>query len=194
MSGVWLYLAIGLGLLLAMLLMREWRDRRNRASDLLRALQAPKSRRQWLVDKVLVPSVAGLVVVFAWPLVLVWAAWEWWSDKRSERTQKMRKEAAVFRIRTEDLLRAFSIDEVEQSERIRDPMGAVPDVPFGHLHAVWLKFLQQRPEGAELWSFACDWTTEWGTAYARRGYVWVKNQEHMPWILTSHVRKEQLHA
>lgn len=127
----------------------------------------------------------------AWPAVGVWAARELWMDRQREQERIRRQEEGVFRIRSGDLLHATTIAEVEKTERMRDPLGAVPEVPFGHLHAVWREFLQKRPHDAELWTFACDWTTEWGAVFARRGYVWVKDQSCTPWILTSHTPKEQ---
>lgn len=191
MSGWWIYLAIGVGFLMLMLLLAQWRGGTHRTSDLMRALQAPKTRREWFADKLLAPGLACIATVFAWPVVLVWAAKEVWTDKREERRRLKREQDGVFRIRPENLQRTTTVEEVEETERVHDPLGAVPSEPFGHLHPAWLDFLQQRPEGAQLWTFACDWTTEWGTVFARRGYVWVADQVCAPWVLTSHQSKEE---
>ena len=191
MSVWWIYIGIGLGLLMLILLVGRWRGGSNRSSDLRRALQAPKTRKEWFIDKLLVPGLACIAAVFAWPVLLVWGAKEIWTDKREEKRRLKRKQDAIFRIRPENLLRATTVEEVEETERIHDPLAAVSSDPFGHLNPAWLKFLEQRPEGAQLWTFACDWTTEWGTVFARRGYVWVADQVCAPWILTSHQSKEE---
>ncbi|WP_194945583.1 hypothetical protein [Limnohabitans sp. DM1] len=47
----------------------------------------------------------------------------------------------------------------------------MPDLSLGHLHGVWQVFAAQRPPNAELWTFARDWTSEWGTTFARQGSV-----------------------
>jgi hypothetical protein len=67
----------------------------------------------------------------------------------------------------------------------------VPDVPFGHLNAVWQAFVAERPPKAELWSFACDWTSDWDVTFARQGYVWVQGDERSPWMLTRDVLRQE---
>ncbi len=69
-------------------------------------------------------------------------------------------------------------------------MSAVPDLPFGHLNAAWQAFVDKRPPKAVLCTFACDWTTEWGTTFARQGYVLVQGDECAPWMLTRDALKE----
>jgi hypothetical protein len=46
----------------------------------------------------------------------------------------------VFEVRPDNLLRRTSIDAVEANERVHDPLAAVPDLPFGHLHMIWEAF------------------------------------------------------
>ncbi len=67
---------------------------------------------------------------------------------------------------------------------VKDPLNAVPDLPFGHLNAAWTDFVSKRPADAVLWSFAYDWTSECGTLFSRRGYVWVLGDALSPWMLT----------
>lgn len=43
---------------------------------------------------------------------------------------------------------------VEAWERVDDPLGAVPRVPFGHLNSVWRSLKAAMQPGDELWSFA----------------------------------------
>lgn len=90
----------------------------------------------------------------------------------------------MFRVRPEDLTGQTTIAEVETSNFIKDPLGAVPELPFGHLNAVWTDFVASRPADAKLWTFACNWTSEWRTQYSRNGYVWVVGGTLSPWMLT----------
>lgn len=58
---------------------------------------------------------------------------------------------------------------------VSDPLGAVPQVPFGHLHGAWRRFLQANwTDGAQLWSFATVWETPQGSREQRSGYVIVR--------------------
>ena len=34
----------------------------------------------------------------------------------------------------------MTVAEIEQANRVIDPLGAAPNLPFGHLHAVWVEF------------------------------------------------------
>ena len=37
-------------------------------------------------------------------------------------------------------MREMTFAEIEQANRVMDPLGAAPHLPFGHLHAVWVEF------------------------------------------------------
>lgn len=182
-----LYLCAGVVVWVALLLL-HWRDSRSRQSSLLLAsLQKPLSRREVFLEKVLVPVLASVAAVLGWPLAL-WFAWQ---SRQEGRRRIKRQEDAVFAIRQADLLSHTQVAEVESMARVHDPLSAVPDLPFGHLNAAWQAFVDQRPPNAELWTFACDWTSEWGTTFARQGYVWVHGDECAPWMLTRDALKEE---
>lgn len=193
MSAWFIYASIGACLLAAMLLISKLHDTRRgtMSSELARAMFGPESRWEWLTNKVLVPAMAVLAVVFAWPLVSVWAIKELFAELRDSKERRRRHEEGIFRIRPEHLVRFTSVPEVELTEVIVDPLGAAPNKPFGHLYSAWAEFLKNRPQDAKLWAFANDWKTEWGSVFARRGYVWVKGQDCAPWLLTGHVAKEK---
>ena len=55
----------------------------------------------------------------------------------------------------EYLVRKVSLIEAEQENRITDPLGLTPNLPFGHLNAAWGKFLAEFGLEAEneLWFF-----------------------------------------
>ena len=180
MMWLGLYLCMG-AVVLAVMLFMNWRDGRDRQSSVLQAsLRKPKSRREMFLEKVLASVLGSVVAVLGWPWALGFA----WQSRREDRQRAQRKTDAVFKVRRKDLGRHTKVAEVEALARVHDPLSAVPDVPFGHLNAVWQTFVDQRPPNAELWSFACDWTSEWNATYARQGYVWVQGDERSPWMLT----------
>lgn len=54
----------------------------------------------------------------------------------------------------DELQERLTVREIEAREMIRDPLNAVPDLPFGHLNAAWRRFLDDQVEYDELWSFS----------------------------------------
>ena len=83
-----------------------------------------------------------------------------------------------------DLREQLLVEEIEERERVSDPQGAVPELPFGHLHPAWLAFLEQRGAADALWSFSTHWTTPWGREELREGYVIVREGAIGPHFLT----------
>ena len=115
--------------------------------------------------------IAGLLVIAAWPVALGFVA----KGSLSEAREKKRRAEKAFRIKTEDLVTQLSVAELEQLERVTDPLGAVPDVPFGHLHPAWKKFRDELSPNDELWSFATTWAADWGGQQRTTGYVAINN-------------------
>jgi hypothetical protein len=187
MMWLGLYLCVG-GVVLACMLLMNWRDGRGRQSrELLASLRKPLSRREVFLQKFVAPVLTCVAAVLGWP----WALWFAWKSRREGIQRDQRKADAVFRVRPQDLGRQTQVAEVEVLARVHDPLSAVPDVPFGHLNAAWQAFVAERPPNAELWSFACDWTSDWGVTFARQGYVWVQGDECSPWMLTRDVLRQE---
>jgi hypothetical protein len=185
MIWLWIYLAGGV-VLLVVLYGTHLRERqKNATSQLLESMRGSLSTKDMLLEKVITPALACVLVVFAWPVALVYAL----KSRREARFEQQRREDAVFRVRAKDLLGQTTVPDVEALTHIIDPMGAVPDLPFGHLHGVWRAFLDQRPPGTELWAFSCDHNSEWGHVTAREGYVWVLGEVRAPWIVTREISK-----
>jgi hypothetical protein len=59
-----------------------------------------------------------------------------------------------FSVLTEHLLAPFCVDEIEERERIVDPLNAVPNLPFGHLNPAWRKFVDNLSDKDEIWEFS----------------------------------------
>ena len=80
----------------------------------------------------------------------------------------------VFAVKRADLLEKLTVAQIEARERVQDPLGAVPDLPFGHLHAAWQVFLAECQPGDKLWSFSARWPGDWRGEEQREGYVRVR--------------------
>ncbi len=143
------------------------------------------STKDKVLEKLVVPLLASVIALIAWPIAVGYVIKEKQDVQRVDR----RRKNAVFRIRADNLLHRTTQADIEATARIFDPLGAVPDLPFGHLHGVWKTFLDQRPPSAELWTFACEWRTEWGHVSVQEGYVWVLGDKRYPWMLNRFVSK-----
>jgi hypothetical protein len=187
MIWLWVYFVAGVVyvVLIYDIYLREGQE--NKTSNFLENMRGSLSTTDMFLEKVIAPAVGCTLVVLAWPAAVVY----YLKFKRDVQLEKKRREEAVFRVRAKDLLTQTNVPEVEEVAHIVDPMGAVPDLPFGHLHSVWQAFLNQRLPDAELWAFSCDHFSEWGHLTAREGYVWVLGDELAPWILTREISKDR---
>lgn len=80
----------------------------------------------------------------------------------------------VFAVKRADLLEKLTVEQIEARERVQDPLGAVPNLPFGHLNAAWKVFLAGCQPSDKLWSFSARWPGDWGDDEQREGYVRVR--------------------
>lgn len=186
MNWLWAYLGVGVLALVIMLISHARQRPSKSARLLLESINDPLSPKDKFLEKVAVPLLAGLAVLVAWPMAFVFAIKQWHERRQEER----RTADAEFKVRASDLLHQTTVADVEATARITDPLGAVPDVPFGHLNKVWQDFLAQRPPNAVLWTFACDWRGDWGQVVERAGYVWVLGDQRSPWMLTRDFSKD----
>ena len=128
------------------------------------------------LENVLAPAVATCLVVVCWPMFV----WMWlkklWSAQAKEK---------VWALERKHLVERHDLKELEACERVTDPLGAVPALPFGHLNGAWDKFKQNLFPGDEIWSFAapCD---VWGKRGVRYGYVIIRNGESGPFWITDY--------
>jgi hypothetical protein len=124
------------------------------------------------------PLLAFLAIIVGWPA----AFWFLARDKMAARktVQEEKKEFAVLR---EHLLEQLSVGEIEATNRIDDPLGAVPDQPFGHLNAAWASLKSGMEDGDQVWRFMAIWE-EYYTPEERQGYAVVRNGEPLVWWVT----------
>lgn len=93
---------------------------------------------------------------------------------------------APFAVGRGNLIEQLSISEIELREVVTDPLGAVPDRPFGHLHPAWKRFVEVVRPRDTLWSFSAKSKTPWGSEELRAGYVIVRGRSIGPFILTKY--------
>ena len=83
-------------------------------------------------------------------------------------------EELAFALNDFELTRQVSIEEVERTNLIQDPMEAVPNIPFGHCNARWVVFKDSLQDNETLWEFESTRSelkgvqAMWGYAVKRR--------------------------
>ena len=148
----WLYAYLGVGLITALTFYGfSLKDRPTKfVKDMRSALGLGKTLKDHLQD-ILVYSIAMVAICVGWPGFLVWAALK----KREDRMRELEVDEPDYLCKPEYLVRKVSLIEAEQENRITDPLGLTPNLPFGHLNAAWGKFLAEFGLEAEneLWFF-----------------------------------------
>ena len=182
---IYLYGYLGIGAVLFLVLYGHHRlSQRNASESLADVLDAIDSHRHPLshciVNQVLVPGVAIVLVIVAWPVAVIFKV-KARLDQQSRATTAAER---VFRVESQHLLERLSVPEIERREIVVDPLQAVPELPFGHLNAAWQGFLKDCSEDDEVWSFAARWQTQWGRRERRSGYVKVRHGAPGAYFLT----------
>jgi hypothetical protein len=150
---------------------RHWlRDRRN-PDNLIALIEArdPRGKTLWYKIRALLlaPALASTAMVLLWPMALWWRFQRW----QQERDLRRYRESRVFKVRKEHLQERLCIADIEQREIVHDPLGAAPELPFGHLHAIWCDVKSSIKPGDDIWSFGASWDDDWGRPQVREGYV-----------------------
>lgn len=129
-----------------------YRNKQSRfVSEVLRAINKKSVLRQALEDG-LAYSVAGICVLVAWPAFLVWRIRH--PTQKEEDHMKKVAEDGDFICKPEYLVSETSPIEAEVFNQIHDPLGKVPNLPFGHLNGAWVQFLSSMLDERDvMWSF-----------------------------------------
>ena len=164
-----LYLMVGVATLALTLLQSHLEKKKHGPSlsetlDELRLQEA--STWQRIANKVIVPVLAGIAIICVWPVAVAFLV----KDLTKPRRLKAVGEKQAFRVQEKDLIEQLSIAEIESRERVEDPLGGVPDKPFGHLWPAWNAFVNELSADATLWSFAATDDTSY-EAVRLEGYV-----------------------
>ena len=155
------------------LLMQELQSRRSVASGRTTDPAAGLTGGALLLYRLVALPLAVVLFVLGWPAAPAVMLWELGRERR----WRAREKRMQFTVRRRDLIARRTVDDIEAAEHVVDPMGAVPDLPFGHLNAAWRQFLDNSPAGSEIWSFSRKWTDRgsweqrWGYAAVRGGRV-----------------------
>ena len=138
----------------------------------------PDRKKLWhvMLNYVGIPA---LFVPF-WPVLVIMKVKEIFSKKTDPLVQREPK----FAVTRGDLLEQVSVQEIEQREKVLDPLDAVSDLPFGHLHTAWKQFLGKMEPQDAIWMFSAQWTF-WGQKELRGGYVIVRGDSIGPHFMTS---------
>ena len=131
--------------------------------------------------KIIVPILESFVLIFSWPYGLYWMVQI--RIQESNRCSDNEKEK-VFAVNITDLIKHMSIEEIEEKERINDPMGAVPDIAFGFLNPMWKKFKTQIESEDEIWAYKATWKNKWQNQ-KRFGYAILRGESVVHQLMTS---------
>ena len=175
-----IYFGVGLAVCLAVVISHLWMKRRQ-ASALTDALKSlnPSRQRFWyrVMEDVVVPGLAFILVWLVWPFALVLKFFEMFKKKEAAANSERLAKAKVFVLKEETLVREMTVAEIEQANMLMDPLGAAPNLPFGHLHAVWVEFRDELGVGETLHLFesvgpnAFRKQLIWGYAVCKEGRV-----------------------
>jgi hypothetical protein len=183
MRYLFLYLAFGVATLALTLLQSRLEKKKHgpSLSDTLDELRLQNaSTWQRIAHKIVVPVLAGIAIICVWPVAVVLLVKDLIKPRHSEDVAEKQE----FRIREQDLIEQLSIDEIEKRERVEDPLGGVPDEPFGHIWPAWQAFVNELSADATLWSFAATDDTSY-RAVRLEGYVHFDNDKAKSVFITS---------
>ncbi len=175
-----IYFSVGLVVCLAVVTSHLWM-KRGQASSLTDALKSlnPSRQRFWyrVLEDVVVPGLAFILVWLVWPVAIGFKFYEMYQKKDAEANSERLAKAKVFVLKEEALIREMTVAEIEEANRVMDPLGAAPNLPFGHLNAVWVEFRDGLGVGETLHLFesvgpnAFRKQLIWGYAVCKEGRV-----------------------
>jgi hypothetical protein len=120
------------------------------------------------------PGSAVSVVLFItliWPIFGTYLIFGWWQDWRRSKSSSVASPPPEFSVKSSNLVDETSIAEIERTERVHDPLGAVPDLPFGHLSGAWERFVHELQPADRIWTFVADWAPDKGVKDRYSGYA-----------------------
>ncbi len=119
-----------------------------------------------------------LSVILLWPLFVAMLVIDLVQSSRNKAAEN--DEGPKFTAQPELLLEKLPLAEIEAREIVPDPAGAVPRLPFGHLHPAWCSFKEQIQGGDEVWFFrvtAQDAATSARWSQGAEGYALLRDGE-----------------
>ena len=178
---IYFYSYLALGFLTLVILYTTHRIREPRKhSSTLKALfhSSPRHRIEWkerLLESIVIPLTA-LFVVVVWP----YALYKYLVILYMNFNPRPKSSDEEFSVDVAHLIEELSINEIESRERVYDPLGSVPDLPFGHLNSTWNTFLHKAEAYDAIWSFEAHWKPRRGSTVHKVGYALVNQKKHQP--------------
>ena len=125
------------------------------------------------------------LVLLIWPLV-IWIVFQ--DQFLSPKNNWKPDPEDAFHCHRKHLIRVVSPDAAQVEAKVVDPLGRMPDLPFGHLNAGWHDLLADRQIGDTLWYFEIPGCTpepetapqrhQWSVPRgAKRGYALVQSSK-----------------
>lgn len=181
----WLIAYLALGAVVLGTVLISHRRANPPQSDFVREMleAVDPERATWrykLLHRLVVPTLAGALMLVAWPAAVFIKVREMVAPKPVE----PEPEPAEFCVTREHLLRETTVAEIENEEIVSDPLGAVPSLPFGHLNAAWARFKSGLAPGDAVWRFSARWDEGWGKPEVREGYVIVRSDGVGAYLVT----------
>jgi hypothetical protein len=169
---IYLYWYLGVGAAVLAIVFGAHRLMKEHESESIREiLDAVNPERKKLSYRILNnfvgPVLAAVAIVVVWPVAIYMKGKEVFSKKGSSALQEERE----FAVERAHLHEPLTVPQIEAREVVEDPLGAVPNLPFGHLNEAWKTFTEGVAADEELWSFTAPWQTTWGRKEIRTGYV-----------------------
>ena len=163
---------------------KEWAEELH--DTILKERRARRSETDRLIEDFLVPALIYPLCVLGWPLLLMYKFWTMYrlkypakpAPERETWIREIIEEKKRFQLQTKELVQRLSIEEIEATNFIEDPMEAVPRVPFGHLNFAWEDFKKKMLDTDEIWSFRTKRLSDDPAVEAVVGYAIVR--EGMP--------------
>lgn len=207
MSNLKLYAAIyfGLGLVVSLIVVAAHLANKRKESkfsrDIMKALNTKREAFLYRVlEDVIVPTLAFFLVWLVWPVVFILKFKDIFKKKSQEVVAESEldltpnrnsnsnsnsnsnpdsddPEELAFALNDFELTRQVTIEEVERTNLIQDPMEAVPNIPFGHCNARWETFKASLQDNETIWEFESNRSelagvqAMWGYAVKRDGRV-----------------------
>ena len=140
-----LQIYFGMGLLVCLIVVTShlWmkRGQADSITDALKSLN-PSRQRFWyrVLEDIVVPGLVFILVWLVWPAAIGYKLFEMYKQKDAEANNERQAKAKEFVLKEEALVREMTVAEIEQANMVIDPLGAAPNLPFGHLNAVWVEF------------------------------------------------------
>jgi hypothetical protein len=103
-----------------------------------------------------IPAVALALVWVVWPIPIGLKIKSMVFKKPPPLKPRRLVEVKEFILNEAELIREVTIEEVERTNFIHDPMEAVPNVPFGHSNALWLALRDSIQPNETLWEFESE--------------------------------------